>query len=499
LSIHFPDHHGEEPEEQEKGPSIAWSLDNVELTTVGIDIGSSTSHLLFARLHMQRMSQSLSSRFAVVHREVLHRSPIMLTPFAYDDLISAGALREFFDAAYADAGLTPEDVDTGAVILTGVALESSNSRAIADLFADAGGRFVCASAGHNLEAILAAHGSGAVAFSREVDGPILHLDIGGGTTKLALIESGAVVATAAVAVGGRQLALHPDGRLWKVDPAARSLARELGLALPMMEVAALDELEQLTAALADVIVEAAGGEVRSKLGRELLLTSPLDSPTRPRLWTCSGGVAEYVFGRETEQFGDIAPMLATSFRAACAREGVELRELGEGIRATVIGASEFTVQVSGNTVHVTNPDVLPLHNLPVVRPRLPAELEEASVAAAIRQALDRLDLDGGDTRVALALPWQGEPHYGALRALAGGVVGALSSTMVAGHPLVIACVGDVGRSLGGILEEELGVAADLVCIDGLELLELDYIDVGKIIHPAGVVPVVIKSLAFPYA
>jgi ethanolamine utilization protein EutA len=121
------------------------------------------------------------------------------------------------------------------------------------------------------------------------------------------------------------------------------------------------------------------------------------------------------------------------------------------------------------------------------------------VAAAIRQALDRLDLDGGDTRVALALPWQGEPHYGALRALAGGVVGALSSTMVAGHPLVIACVGDVGRSLGGILEEELGVAADLVCIDGLELLELDYIDVGKIIQPAGVVPVVIKSLAFPHA
>lgn len=281
-----------------------------------------------------------------------------------------------------------------------------------------------------------------------------------------------------------------------MDAPARSLARQAGLGLPIGEIVAPDDLGRLVEMMATAIIEAGGGEIESPSVRELLLTAPLETRARPRLWTCSGGVAEYVFGRETDEFGDIAPMLATAFRDACQRAGAQLREPGEGIRATVIGASEFTVQLSGNTVHISKPEVLPLHNLPVVRPRLPAELEAASVAAAIRQALGRLDLNDGGAKVALALPWTGEPHYRSLHALAAGVAEALPGSVAAGHPLVIACAGDVGRSLGGILEEELGVAADLVSIDGLELLELDYIDIGKIIQPAGVVPVVIKSLAF---
>lgn len=498
MSFHFPDHHGEDSEPDEaEDESTAWLLDNVELTTVGIDIGSSTSHLLFARLHLQRLSQSLSSRFAVVHREVLYRSPIMLTPFAYDDLISPGALREFIDRAYSEAGLTPDSVDTGAVILTGVALQSPNARAVAELLSGSGGRFVCASAGHNMEAILAAHGSGAVALSRRVPKPILHLDIGGGTTKLALLVDGAVVATAAVAVGGRQIAIHPDGRPWKIDLPARAAANDLGLELPIMVAADPDDIRKVAARLVEVVIEAAGGEVTSPLARRLMLTPPLSMEARPRLWTCSGGVAEYVFGRESTEFGDMAPMLAAAFREACAREGVELRALDEGIRATVIGASQFTVQLSGSTVHITNQSVLPLRNLPVVRPHLPEELEEAAVAAAVAEAFRRLDLVEGAEPAVLALPWQGEPHYRALRALAGGVAQATPRSQAAGHPLVIACEGDIGRSLGAILQEELGVTADLVSIDGLELLELDYIDVGEVIEPAGVVPVVIKSLLFP--
>ena len=59
---------------------VAWAADNVELTTVGIDIGSSTSHLMFARVHLQRLGTALSSRFVVVGRKVLWKSPILLTP-----------------------------------------------------------------------------------------------------------------------------------------------------------------------------------------------------------------------------------------------------------------------------------------------------------------------------------------------------------------------------------------------------------------------------------
>jgi len=151
--------------------------DNVELTTVGIDVGSSTSHLMFSRLHLQRLGQYLSSRYVVVKREMLHRSPILLTPYRADNTIDAGALDAFFQQAYADAGIAPGDVDSGAIILTGEAIKRTHARAVADLFAEHAGKFVCASAGHNLEAILSAKGSGALQLARcDVNHMLLKVD-----------------------------------------------------------------------------------------------------------------------------------------------------------------------------------------------------------------------------------------------------------------------------------------------------------------------------------
>jgi len=125
------------------------------LRTVGIDIGSTTSHAMFARLRLQRLADSLSSRYVVVEREVLHRSPIVLTPYSAGNNIDAAALEAHIAGWYSSAGLAREDVDTGAVILTGAALEQDNARELADLFAGEGGKFVCATAGHALEATLA--------------------------------------------------------------------------------------------------------------------------------------------------------------------------------------------------------------------------------------------------------------------------------------------------------------------------------------------------------
>ena len=207
---------------------VTLALDNVELTTVGLDVGSSTSHLLFGRLLLRRLTESLSSRFVVVKREVLHRSPILLTPYRPDGLIDVGQLETFVHAAYADAGLERADVDTGAVILTGAALERANARGVADLFAGEGGKFVCASAGHNLEAMLAAHGSGAVALSQARGETLLHVDIGGGTTKLGVLHDGEILSTAAIHVGGRLVALDDDERVTRIEPSAELVAERLG-------------------------------------------------------------------------------------------------------------------------------------------------------------------------------------------------------------------------------------------------------------------------------
>jgi ethanolamine utilization protein EutA len=215
--------------------------------------------------------------------------------------------------------------------------------------------------------------------------------------------------------------------------------------------------------------------------------------------TFSGGVAEYIYGRENRRYGDLGLDLAEALNRA-AKEGrlpAQPVPLGEGIRATVLGASQFSVQLSGNTVHISDPTVLPLRNLPVVYARLPAGSPDAdTVAQAIRNGFVRLDLIEGEHPAAVALPWRGEPHYDNLRALADGIAAAMPISLAAGFPLVIALDGDIGASLGGIMFEELDVRSPLVSIDGLQLVELDYVDVGEVIQPANVVPVVVKSLAF---
>src|SRR5207248_3863280 len=212
----------------------------------------STSHLLFAKLHLQRLTQSLSSRFVVVHREVLHRSPILLTPYRPDGLIDALALERFVHAAYAEANLIPDQIDTGAVILTGAALERKNSRAVAELFAGQGGKFVCASAGHNLEGILAAHGSGAVALSHERKETLLHVDVGGGTTKLGVLRNGEILSTAAVHVGGRLIAFDADDRITRIEPSARLVAQELGISLEIGQAISREDRRRLAQALVDI-------------------------------------------------------------------------------------------------------------------------------------------------------------------------------------------------------------------------------------------------------
>lgn len=201
----------------------------------------------------------------------------------------------------------------------------------------------------------------------------------------------------------------------------------------------------------------------------------------------SGGVAEYVYGREKESFGDRGPELGVALRATFEAAGWRIEPGGEGIRATVIGASQFTVQLSGNTVHLSDAGILPLRNVPVADAR----------GASIEGSLGRLDLVDGAGPLALALKWSGEPRYAAIRALAERIAAALPRTLDAGTPLVLAVDADVGRSLGRVLVEEFSPGAQIVALDGLEVRELDYLDVGEMLRPAGVVPVVVKSLAFP--
>ncbi len=475
-----------------------WEQETVELTTVGIDIGSSTSHLLFARVILQRQTQGLSSRFVVIERHIVWRSPIMLTPFLRDGTIDAEALRVFITSAYQSAGYQPQDIDSGAVILTGEAIKRKNARAIDEIFASEAGKFVCATAGHKLECILAAHGSGAVALSRERASTILHIDIGGGTTKLALIDQGVILGVMAFAVGGRLVAQDANGQWTRVDDSAILVAKELGLSTD--PVAMSDEAQRVRIAqrLAQVAADYVLGAPLDDLGRALQLTESLPRDHIPTAFTFSGGVAEYIFTYEEHEFGDIAKPLARELTQQLGkRGGVPLIDPGQRIRATVIGASQFTVQVSGKTIYLQDKSVLPVHNIPVVHlgMDLAQDLAIDGLANGFLKAASLMDLDP-QARLAVAFTWAGDPEYSRLLIMAKAIMKAFAPQGTRDEMLVLMIDGDVGRTLGRILDLELHLQAKLVSIDGMQLQELDYVDIGEYIDPPGVVPVVIKSLLF---
>jgi ethanolamine utilization protein EutA len=488
-----------------EGPlnEVAWAADNVELTTVGIDIGSSTSHLMFARVHLQRLGTALSSRFVVVGRKLLWQSPILLTPYLADYTIDVDELAGFVGGAYAYAGIERDEIDSGAVILTGEAIKRKNARAIADLFSEEAGKFVCASAGHHMECQMAAHGSGAVALSRGHGKTLLNVDIGGGTTKLALIENGTILATIAIAVGGRLIVEGRDGGVTRIESPAMEIAGALGIPLTLGEPLAATDKKRIVERMARLLMGLIDLRAPNELARALLVTDPWSQNLANKqidAMTFSGGVAEYLYKRERQTFGDLGYDLAEALRHALAhrRDLPPIWDPGQGIRATVIGAAQFSVQISGNTILIAAPDKLPLQNLPVISCDLPLpeEVSPAAVGTEVTHALARCDFAEGASPVALSFPWRGDPSHARLHAVAAGICGALPKTIADAWPLVLLIDGDVGMSLGRVIRHEVAPAADVIAIDGVQLKQFDYVDIGSVIAVTNVVPIIIKSLLF---
>jgi ethanolamine utilization protein EutA len=470
--------------------------DEIVVLSVGVDIGSSTSHLVFSRIVLER----LDSRYVVSTREAFYQSDILLTPYAAAEEIDAQALGSFIERQYRYADVDPDEIDTGALILTGVAVRRRNARAIGELFARQAGKMVAVSAGDSLETVMAAHGSGAAARSIRDKAAVMNVDVGGGTSKIALCRDGRVSDLTALDVGARLICLDADGRVTRVEEAGRRFGAEVGLELELGRELAPGARHALAALMADKLFEAMGGGAPALRGGGLLRLDPLSGGAGIDQVTFSGGVAEYIYGREAQSYGDLGAALAQQIRARIPEFGAKLERSNEGIRATVIGASQYTTQVSGSTIFVSPLEALPLRNVPVIAPAFTLdgdEIDHATVAAVIATVLRRLDLADSDTPVALFVPWRGSATFQRLDAFCRGVVAGLAAVLARGHPLVLAGDGDVGGLMGIHLREELRLSNAIVSVDGLELKEFDYIDIGTMLPNSGAVPVVIKSLIFP--
>jgi ethanolamine utilization protein EutA len=460
------------------------------LVSVGIDIGSSTSHLMFSQLAIGYPSAH-RRRPEILERKIIARSPVLLTPFKENWNIEAGPLERLIDESFRNAGLSRENIDTGAVIITGEAARRENAQKIAELFSAQAGQFVCATAGPRLEALLAAHGSGAVGRSREEATTLLNIDAGGGTTKVSLIDKGRIVGVTAINIGARLIAFDEQRRITRLEQSGKRFLEALGCKLRLGDEVDAETLRAVAATMARTLFDLIAGDAPP--WSEILVMPQLGDLPRLDGILFSGGVSEYIYGREAGSFGDLGALLGEAAREQAEQRSYIVLDSSEGIRATVIGASQYSMQMSGETIFIPDPKILPLRNLRVALVEVSWDAPVADkTATAIRKTLAAADPEVKATPFALVFispPFLG---YGAAQDLAQGIRHALAPLDPAERPQMLVFEQNIGRVIG----EALGAELSIPCVDEVSLGEMDFIDVGTVVANEDYVPVVIKSLAF---
>ena len=443
------------------------------LCSVGLDVGTTSTQLIVSRLKVENQAGSFSvPRMQIVEREILYKSPVHFTPLLGQDLVDGPALKRIVEKEYAQAGIRRETVDTGAIIITGETSRKENAARVLKELEGFAGDFVVATAGPNLESILAARGAGAVEYSRETGKTVLHMDIGGGTSNLALIEDGKILQTGCLNVGGRLIKFDAQGCVTYVSPVLRGIWD-----ISVGEKVTPDKLREGAEILASVLEMAAGHRIQDRR-LEMLTTAEagLPEPRKKMVISFSGGVAECI--REDtpwDAFGDLGPVLGSAIRHSRLCRG-EYTLGRETIRATVIGAGCHSTQLSGSTVFFRNVR-FPLKNVPVLR--LPDSCRKPEQAEAF------LEGNAWEEDPVIALPEMALDYRG-LEELA-----AIFCRCCPG-PVYICLEQDMAKALGQILALKLPGNREILCIDRVSLGAQTYLDVGAPLGPA--LPVVVKTL-----
>ena len=473
------------------------------ISSVGIDVGTSTSHLIFSELVLRKDPNSRTEKFHVAERNIQYRGNIFFTPLKVNNEINFEELTRIFLNEYEKAGKKTSDIDTGAVIITGESAKKENADQIIELLARETGKFVAASAGPNFESIISAYGSGAVKYSKNHSCKVIHSDVGGGTSNIAVINNGEIISTACINVGGRLLVFNEKDEIIKIEAAGKIALDHCKLDLGVGDLISYSQKVQIAYEMTSALLEVITGQKMSKFTKKLMMTPPLLTETieGENFWSFSGGVAEYIYNDNIPIFNDLGYELGKEIRSRIEkRYNRTCLEVPEKIRATVIGASEYTLQVSGSTTFMspnTKETSFPIRNLPIVTPCIQRELlSETYVANQISTALQRLDLLEGEDAIALAFHDPVRTVYEKLTIFSKGVVKALPKTITNNKPIILIFNTDIGNSVGNVLHRETGVQNDILSIDEIFLKEGDFIDIGQPIVNNRVFPVVVKSLIF---
>ncbi len=435
------------------------------LRSVGLDVGTTSTQMIFSELTVENKASGFAvPEMEIARRDIRYRSPVYFTPLLDESHVDAGALRELVAEEYRKAGIRRESVDTGAIIITGETSRKENARAVLDALSDFAGEFVVATAGPDLESVLAAKGAGAVDYSQRTGKTVLHMDIGGGTSNLALIRDGKIERTGCLNVGGRLLKFDGGGTVTYVSPVLEGLCD-----LKPGDKASPGQVKTVAEILTQALEMAAGLREETPLleqltTREAAGALPLSAPGEKLTLSFSGGVADCI-EREIpwQEFGDIGPLLGQAIGTSRLCSGKYV--LGTNtIRATVIGAGCHSTQLSGSTVYSQNVQ-FPLKNIPVITQKAQRSQQEGNVF--------------------FALPGVRSPTYAQVQQMAAEI-----SRLP--QPIYLCLEQDMAKALGQAMALRLGRNAEILCIDRIRVHPGDYLDVAAPVGPA--FPVVVKTL-----
>ena len=481
--------------------------DKTAILSVGIDVGTSTTQVVFSKLQMDNAGGYFSvPRVAIVDKEVVYKSEVYMTPLKTDVLIDTEALRDIVAAEFRKAGYRPEDTDSGAVIITGESARKENSDAVLKSLSDFAGDFVVSAAGPDMESLIAGKGSGAWQYSMDHHCRVANLDIGGGTTNVVLFEDGETVARGCLDIGGRLICMSPQGIIAKVSPAAAVMAQAAGVSVSVGDRCDESKLTAVTRQMAAALnvylgvgVPDSGKDINVVL-QQIKTPGSSDFPVPQKVQAVffSGGVADLIYheSADTWAYGDIGVLLGRAIRASRLYSDFRKMEPGETIRATVVGAGTYTTTISGSTITYSD-DIFPLKNIPVIK--LDEELQEACFAGETEPVIRRIQWALGqndEEHFILAMPGKRDPGYTEMKRAAAAIRQIMDRVQPPGEPILLVIESDIAKAMGQMIRQQPELKRQVVAIDSIHVEDGEYVDMGKPMMNGMVIPVVVKTLIF---
>lgn len=477
------------------------------LISVGIDVGTTTTQVIFSNITIENMSSGARvPEFKIVGKEIFYKGKIHFTPLRSNTEIDETALKEIIEREYKIAGINPDDIDSGAVIITGETARKENAQNISKVLSGYAGEFVVATAGPDLEGIIAGKGSGAAKLSYENNDIVANFDIGGGTTNIAVFSQGEPIDTTCLDLGGRLLRFDKSGLVEYISPKLADICKEINVSLEKGKRYPDEVIRKICRYMAEILLEVSGARPRSRL-LELTL-SPKSTALRldykiDRV-SFTGGVADYIYNNQAEtdlyKFGDIGILLGYEIKAILNDFASKVIMPEETIMATVVGAGTQTMDISGSTISYSQSATLPLKNIPIIEITEKEErVNEEELEKTIMAKLQWYCLETQKQKVALFLKGERNVSFEKVTSLSKVIAKVWEEFYPHGEEVIVVIENDMAKVLGQSISRKLSnKQREVVCIDGIKVSSGDYIDIGKPIGNGSVLPVVIKTLVFNY-